>query len=440
VAGAYWRGDERRPMLQRIYGTAWETAQQLEEFLAWRDEVEKRDHRRLVKELDLLSFHEEGGAGLAYWHPKGGRIRQIIEDFWRARHREGGYEIVFTPHIGRAELWEQSGHLDFYRESMYSPMDIEGAEYYLKPMNCPFHILIYQTHLRSYRELPLRWAELGTVYRYERSGVLHGLLRVRGFTQDDAHIFCTPEQIEDEILRVLRFSLDLLRAFGFSDFHVYLATMPEKHVGEPERWEQAQVSLRKAIEVEGLPYQVDEGGGAFYGPKIDIHIKDALGRTWQLTTIQFDFNVPERFDLTYVGEDGKEHRPYMVHRALLGSLERFFGVLVEHYGGAFPVWLAPVQAVLIPIADRHVEYANSMAEQLRAAGLRVEVDESSERMQAKIRDAQMQKVPYMLVIGDREMNAGHVNLRLRDGNVPGAMSVDDFVALVQDAVAEKRPL
>jgi threonyl-tRNA synthetase len=440
VAGAYWRGDERRPMLQRIYGTAWETAQQLEEFLAWRDEVEKRDHRRLVKELDLLSFHEEGGAGLAYWHPKGGRIRQIIEDFWRARHREGDYEIVFTPHIGRAELWEQSGHLDFYRESMYSPMDIEGAEYYLKPMNCPFHILIYQTHLRSYRELPLRWAELGTVYRYERSGVLHGLLRVRGFTQDDAHIFCTPEQIEDEILRVLRFSLDLLRAFGFSDFHVYLATMPEKHVGEPERWEQAQVSLRKAIEVEGLPYQVDEGGGAFYGPKIDIHVKDALGRTWQLTTIQFDFNVPERFDLTYVGEDGKEHRPYMVHRALLGSLERFFGVLVEHYGGAFPVWLAPVQAVLIPIADRHVEYANSMAEQLRAAGLRVEVDESSERMQAKIRDAQMQKVPYMLVIGDREMNAGHVNLRLRDGNVPGAMSVDDFVALAQDAVAEKRPL
>ncbi len=440
VAGAYWRGDERRPMLQRIYGTAWETAQQLDEFLAWQEEVEKRDHRRLIKELDLISFHEEGGAGLAYWHPKGGRIRQVIEDFWRARHREGGYEIVFTPHVGKAQLWDQSGHLDFYRDSMYSPMDIEGVEYFIKPMNCPFHILMYKTRLRSYRELPLRWAELGTVYRYERSGVLHGLLRVRGFTQDDAHIFCTPEQIEDEILRVLRFSLDLLRAFGFSEFQVYLSTMPEKHVGEPERWEQAQVSLRKAIEVEGLPYEVDEGGGAFYGPKIDIHVKDALGRTWQLTTIQFDFNLPDRFDMTYVGEDGKEHRPYMVHRALLGSLERFFGVLVEHYGGAFPVWLAPVQMVLIPIADRHVEYAHAVAEQVRAAGLRVEVDDSSERMQAKIRNAQMHKVPYMLVIGDREMEAGQVNLRMRDGNVPGAMSVDDFIALAQDAVAERRLL
>ncbi len=440
VAGAYWRGDERRPMLQRIYGTAWETVQQLDEFLAWQEEVEKRDHRRLIKELDLISFHEEGGAGMAYWHPKGGRVRQIIEDFWRARHREGGYEIVFTPHIGKAELWQRSGHLDFYRDSMYSPMDIEEVEYFLKPMNCPFHILIYKTHIRSYRELPLRWAELGTVYRYERSGVLHGLLRVRGFTQDDAHIFCTPEQIEGEILRVLRFSLDLLRAFGFSDFHVYLATMPENHVGEPERWTQAQESLRQAIEAEGLSYEVDEGGGAFYGPKIDIHVKDALGRTWQLTTIQFDFNLPERFDMTYVGEDGKEHRPYMVHRALLGSLERFFGVLVEHYGGAFPAWLSPVQVVLIPIADRHVDYARSVAEQLRAAGLRVEVDDSSERMQAKIRDAQMQRVPYMLVIGNREMDADQVNLRLRDGNVPGAMSVDDFIALAQDAVAEKRPL
>jgi len=440
VAGAYWRGDERRPMLQRIYGTAWESAQQLEEFLAWQEEVERRDHRRLIKELDLVSFQEEGGTGLAYWHPKGGRIRQIIEDFWRERHREGGYEIVFTPHIGKAQLWEQSGHLDFYRESMYSPMDIDGVEYFLKPMNCPFHIMIYNSNLRSYRELPLRWAELGTVYRYERSGVLHGLLRVRGFTQDDAHIFCTPEQIEDEVLRVLRFSLDLLRAFGFSDFHVFLSTMPEKHVGEAERWEQAQESLRKAIEVEGLPYEVDEGGGAFYGPKIDIHVKDALGRTWQLTTIQFDFNMPERFDMTYIGEDGKEHRPYMVHRALLGSLERFFGVLVEHYGGAFPVWLSPVQVVLIPIADRHVEYARSVAGQLEAAGLRVEVDDSSERMQAKIRDAQMQKVPYMLVMGNREVEAGQVNLRMRDESVPGAMSVGEFIALAQEAVAEKRVL
>jgi threonyl-tRNA synthetase len=319
-------------------------------------------------------------------------------------------------------------------------MDIEGAEYFLKPMNCPFHILMYKTSLRSYRELPLRWAELGTVYRYERSGVLHGLMRVRGFTQDDAHIFCTPEQIEDEVLRVLRFSLDLLRAFGFADFHVFLSTMPEKHVGEPERWEQAQESLRKAIDVEGLPYEVDEGGGAFYGPKIDIHVKDALGRRWQLTTIQFDFNMPERFDMTYIGEDGKEHRPYMVHRALLGSLERFFGVLVEHYGGAFPVWLSPVQVVLIPIADRHVDYAYAVAEQLRAAGLWVKVDDSGERMQAKIRDAQMQKVPYMLVVGNREMDAGQVNLRRRDGEVPGAMSVGEFIALAQEAVVEKSVL
>lgn len=440
VAGAYWRGDERRPMLQRIYGTAWETSEQLEQYLAWLEEVERRDHRKLIKQLDLISFHEEGGAGLVYWQPMGGRIRQVIEDFWRAEHAKGGYEIVFSPHIGKAELWERSGHLDFYRESMYAPMDIDGVDYYLKPMNCPFHILMYKTRTHSYRDLPLRWAELGTVYRYERSGVLHGLLRVRGFTQDDAHIFCTPGQIEDEILRVLRFSLDLLRAFGFSDFYLYLATMPEKHVGEPERWEQAQESLHQALKIEGLDYEVDEGGGAFYGPKIDIKIKDALGRAWQCTTIQFDFNLPERFDMTYVGEDGKEHRPYMVHRALLGSLERFFGVLVEHYGGAFPVWLAPVQVVLIPIADKHVEYARSVAGQLRAAGLRVEVNDSGERMQAKIRDAQMQKVPYMLIIGNREMEAGQVNLRMRDGNVPGAMSVDAFLALAQDAVAGKRLL
>ena len=427
-------------MLQRIYGTAWETPKQLRQYLAWRQEVEKRDHRRLIKELDLISFHEEGGPGLAYWHPKGGRIRQVIEDFWREQHRKGGYEIVFTPHIGRAQLWERSGHLDFYRESMYAPMDVEGVEYFIKPMNCPFHILMYKTSRRSYRELPLRWAELGTVYRYERSGVLHGLLRVRGFTQDDAHIFCTPEQIEDEVLEVLRFSLDLLRAFGFEEFEVYLATMPEKHVGEPGRWEQAQESLRKAVEAEGLPYEIDEGGGAFYGPKIDIKIKDALGRLWQCTTIQFDFNLPERFDMTYVGEDGKEHRPYMVHRALLGSLERFFGILVEHYAGAFPVWLAPVQAVLIPIADRHVEYAYNVAKRLREAGLRVEVNDSSDRMQAKIRDAQMEKVPYMLIVGDREMETGQVNLRRRDGEVPGAMGVEAFVDIALKAVREHRSL
>lgn len=444
VAGAYWRGDERRPMLQRIYGTAWETPEDLQAYLAWREEVERRDHRRLIKELDLISFHEEGGAGLAYWHPKGGRIRQIIEDHWRARHREGGYEIVYTPHIGRALLWERSGHLQFYKDNMYAPIDIEGVQYYLKPMNCPFHILIYKSRTRSYRDLPLRWAELGTVYRFERSGVLHGLLRVRGFTQDDAHIFCTPEQIEDEILGVLDFSLSMLRDFGFEDYQIELSVRdprtPEKYAGSNERWEQAERSLVRALEARNLPYTRMEGEAVFYGPKIDIKIKDALGRAWQCTTIQFDFNLAERFDLTFRDRDGQERRPYLVHRALLGSLERFFGVLVEHYGGAFPVWLAPVQAVVIPIADRHVDYAWEVARRLKAAGLRVEVNDSSDRMQAKIRDAQLEKIPYMLIVGDREMAAGEVNLRRRDGEVPGAMSVEAFIAMAQDAVRERRLL
>lgn len=444
VAGAYWRGDERRPMLQRIYGTAWETSAQLEGYLAWLEEVEKRDHRRLVKDLDLLSFHEEVGAGLAHWHPKGGRMRVIIEDYWRRLHYEGGYEIIFTPHIGRALLWETSGHLNFYKDGMYAPMDIEGQDYYVKPMNCPFHVMIYKSKLRSYRELPLRWAELGTVYRFERSGTLHGLLRVRGFTQDDAHIICTPEQIEDEILRVLDFSLNLLRGFGFEEFKVELSVRdpktPGKYAGSDEMWQQAEASLVKALRARDLPYERMEGEAVFYGPKIDIKIKDALNRLWQCTTIQFDFNLPGRFHMTYIGEDGKEHQPYMVHRALLGSLERFFGVLVEHYAGAFPVWLCPVQVRLIPIADRHVEYARAVAGQLRAAGLRVEIDDSDERMQAKIRNAQMEKIPYMLVVGDKEMQAGQVNLRLRDGQVPGAMSVSDFIALAHQAVAEKRLL
>lgn len=444
VAGAYWRGDERRPMLQRIYGTLWETAKQLRKHLRWLEEVEKRDHRKLIKQLDLVSFHPEGGAGLAYWHPKGGQIRVVIEDYWRKLHYEGGYDIVFTPHIGRAQLWETSGHLNFYKDSMYSPMDIEGQEYYIKPMNCPFHILIYKSRMRSYRDLPLRWAELGTVYRYERSGTLHGLLRVRGFTQDDAHIFCTPDQIEGEILRVLDFSLDLLRGFGFEEFKIELSVRdpatPEKYAGADAMWEQAEASLVQALEARSLPYERMEGEAVFYGPKIDIKIRDALNRTWQCTTIQFDFNLPRQFDMTYVGEDGKEHQPYMVHRALLGSLERFFGVLVEHYGGAFPVWLSPVQAVLIPIADRHVEYARSVEERLRKGGLRVEVNTSDDRMQAKIRDAQMQKIPYMLVIGDREMEAGQVNLRKRDGDKPGAMSVDEFLTLAQEAVKEHKLL
>jgi len=440
VAGAYWRGDENQPMLQRIYGTVWPSKKELKKHLAWLAEIERRDHRRLGKKLDLFSFHEEAGAGLVYWHPKGARVRAIIEDYWRQQHFEGGYDLVYSPHIGRAWLWETSGHLDFYREGMYSPMDIEGQDYYLKPMNCPFHIMIYQSKRRSYRELPMRWAELGTVYRFERSGVLHGLLRVRGFTQDDAHIFCMPEQIEDEILEVLRFSMRLLGAFGFSDIKAYLATRPDDAVGEQARWDQAIEALKRAIAVEGLPYEMDEGGGAFYGPKIDLKLRDALGREWQMTTIQFDFNLPDRFDLKYIGADGQEHRPYMVHRALLGSLERFFGVLIEHYGGAFPAWLAPVQAVLIPIADRHNDYAHAVATRLKAAQVRVEVNDSSDRMQAKIRDAQLQKVPYMLVIGDREVENEAVAVRLRNGEDLGARSVDEFVALVQEAVAEKRDL
>jgi threonyl-tRNA synthetase len=440
TAGAYWRGDENQPMLQRIYGTVWESQAELEEYL-WRlEEAARRDHRKLGKQLDLFSIQEQGGPGLICWHPKGARIRRVIEDFWYQEHERGGYEIVYTPHVGKAELWSISGHLGFYRESMYSPMDVEGQEYFIKPMNCPYQILVYNSRRRSYRELPLRWAELGTVYRYERSGVLHGLLRVRGFTIDDAHIICRPDQVEAEIVGVYDFSLNMLRAFGFKEFAVYLATRPEKAVGVPERWEQAQKALRRALDSHGLPYEVDEGGGAFYGPKIDIKVKDALGREWQTTTIQFDFNEPERFGMTYVGEDGLEHEPYMVHRALLGSLERFFGTLIEHYGGAFPAWLAPVQAVLIPIADRHNDYAHGVAAQLKGAGLRIEVDDSSDRMQAKIRNAQLEKVPYMLVIGDREMESGAVALRLRNGQDLGAQPVADFIAMAQAAVAEKRDL
>jgi len=441
VAGAYWRGDETKPMLQRIYGTAWENEEQLEHYLWLQEEAARRDHRKLGKDLDLFSIHEVGGAGLVCWHPKGALIKRFIEKFWYEEHDRGGYELVATPHIGKGELWAISGHLDFYRENMYSPMDIDGIDYYVKPMNCPYHILIYKTRLHSYRELPLRWAELGTVYRYERSGVLHGLLRVRGFTIDDAHIICTPDQVEDEIMGVYNFSMDMLIAFGFQDFDIYLATRPKegKAVGEPAHWDQAIESLRRALDARGLPYQMDEGGGAFYGPKIDIKVKDALGRPWQCTTIQFDFNLPERFDMTYIGEDGREHRPYMVHRALLGSLERFFGTLIEHYGGAFPVWLSPVQAAIIPIADRHVDYARQVQAQLREGGIRAEVDESGDRMQAKIRNAQLQKVPYMLVIGDREVENHTVAVRLRTEKNLGAKSLPDFMVMVQALVEAKEP-
>ncbi|MFC1878345.1 threonine--tRNA ligase [Chloroflexota bacterium] len=438
VAGAYWRGDEKNTMLQRVYGTAWASADQLEKYL-WRlEEARKRDHRRLGRELDLFSVSDEVGSGLILWHPKGGMVRKLAEDYCRDEHQRGGYDFVYSPHIGKANLWQTSGHLGWYGENMYAPLTIEEQQYYLKPMNCPFHVEIFKSRLRSYRDLPLRFAEWGTVYRYERSGVLHGLLRVRGFTQDDAHLFCRPDQMPEEIDRVLEFSLNILRAFGFKDFQAYLSTRnPDKAAGQPEDWDAPTEALRSALERASIPYQIDEGEAVFYGPKIDIKIKDALGREWQLSTIQFDFTLPERFDMTFVGEDGLEHRPYMIHRALLGSMERFMGVLIEHYAGAFPVWLAPVQAIIIPIADRHIEYASQVKEQLEAAGLRVSVDRRSERMNAKIRDAQMQKVPYMLVVGDREAEAGAVAVRLRSQENLGAMQLAQFVERALKDIQER---
>ena len=426
IAGAYWRGDEKQPMLTRIYGTAWENPKDLKAYLSFLEEVEKRDHRRIGKDLDLFSTHEEAGAGLVYWHPKGARMRVAIEDFWRKAHYRNGYELCFTPHIGKSWLWETSGHLGFYDESMYSPMQIDTQDYYIKPMNCPFHIMIYNNSGHSYRDLPLRWAELGTVYRYERSGVLHGLLRVRGFTQDDAHIICTPEQMESEIREVLRFSLWVYQVFGFKDFKAYLATKPESAVGEQDRWDAALESLRLAIEAEGLPYEVDEGGGAFYGPKIDLKLRDALGREWQTTTIQFDFNEPERFDMTYVDSDGQHKRPYMIHRALFGSLERFFGVLIEHYAGAFPVWIAPEQVAVIPVAETFNDYAQEVTRALKERDLLVSLEADDRRMNAKIRDCQNRKIPYMLVLGEREAGDGTVSIRLRDGRQLPAMKIQDF--------------
>ena len=428
VAGAYWRGDERRPMLQRVYGALFPTQDELDAHLEARAEAERRDHRRLGRELDLFSTHEEYGPGLIYWHPKGARVRLEIEDLWRREHLEAGYELVYTPHTGRAALWERSGHLDFYAESMYAPMDVDGSDFYMKPMNCPFHIQIYNNALRSYRELPMRLAELGAVYRYERSGTLHGMLRVRGFTQDDAHIICAPSQIEDELAGVLDLFLRVLRAFGFADVRARLSTRPaEKYVGAVEDWALAEASLRAALERSGLAYGVDEGEGAFYGPKIDFDLVDALGRDWQCSTVQFDFNLPERFGMTYVGEDGREHRPFMIHRALYGSLERFMGILIEHYAGALPLWLAPVQAVVIPIADRHEAWAREVREALAARGLRAEVDDGGERMGAKIRRAQLRKTPYMLVAGDREAEARTVSLRHRALGDLGASPLADAV-------------
>lgn len=437
VAGAYWRGDEKRPMLTRIYAYAFATKQELEAHLKMLEEAEKRDNRRLGKELDLYSVHEEAGPGLVYWHPRAGRFRVVLENWWRAEHYRNGYEILFTPHIGKSWLWETSGHLGFYKGNMYSSMKIDEDDYYIKPMNCPFHIMIYKTQLRSYRDLPLRWAELGTVYRYERSGVLHGLMRVRGFTQDDAHIICTPEQIEEEIAEVLRFSLSMWKTLGFSEIKAYLATRPADSVGDPNRWDQALESLRKAVEQQKLVYEIDEGGGAFYGPKIDLKIKDAIGREWQMTTIQFDFNLPERFDMTYVDADGQKKRPYMVHRALLGSLERFFGVYLESTAGAFPVWLAPDQVAVIPVGPDFIDYAAAINKKLRASGLRSMAMLGEDRMNAKIRDAQGLKIPYMAVVGAKEREDGTVSVRCRDGKQLGTMSIDAFMSLIMEKIAQK---
>jgi threonyl-tRNA synthetase len=431
VSGAYWKGDEKGPQMQRIYGAVFASAKELEDHLRLLEEAKKRDHRRLGAELDLFSTSDELGGGLILWHPKGARVRAVIEQHWRERHWAGGYDILFTPHIGRANLWETSGHLGFYKDSMYSPMLIDEQPYYLKPMNCPFHIQIYKSRMRSYRDLPLRWAELGTVYRYERSGTLHGLLRVRGFTQDDAHIFCTPEQIESEILRVLDFSVSILADFGFTDNKLELSVRdpknPAKYAGSEAMWRQAEASLVKALETRGYPYERMEGEAVFYGPKIDIKIKDAIGRLWQCTTIQFDFNMSERFAMTYVGEDGQEHRPYMVHRALLGSLERFFGVLVEHYNGSFPLWLAPVQVAVLPIAERHEPYAKSLDDKLRAAGLRSAVDLSREKVGKKIRQAEVEKVPLILVVGDKEVERGSASLRVHGQGDKGEIEVARFL-------------
>ncbi|MGI6049303.1 MAG: threonine--tRNA ligase [Acetivibrionales bacterium] len=435
LAGAYWRGDEKNKMLQRIYGIAFPKASLLDEHLKMIEEAEKRDHRRLGKELDLFSFNEEVGPGLVLWHPKGARIRMRIEDFWRKQHAKNGYDIVYTPHIGRGQLWETSGHLDFYRDGMYSAMDVDGQDFFAKPMNCPFHIAIYNSKLHSYRDLPYRWAELGTVYRYEKSGALHGLLRVRGFTQDDAHLFCAPEQMPDEIRRVLRFCLYMLNEFGFENYKIYVSTKPkDKFVGDESMWEDATKALKDAVEAEGLECDIDEGGGAFYGPKIDIKIKDALNREWQCSTIQFDFNEPERFDMTYIASDGSRKRPYMIHRALLGSIERFFGVLVEHYAGAFPVWLAPVQVKLLPILDKHHDYADKVAEKLREHDIDVEIDSRNEKIGFKIREARLEKVPYILVIGDKEVESNSVAVRSRKEGELGAIEVDAFVERIVEEV------
>ncbi|HQR16104.1 MAG TPA: threonine--tRNA ligase [Nitrospira sp.] len=431
TGGAYWRGDERNPMLQRVYGTSFPTKKELDAHLAKLEEIKRRDHRKLGKELDLITIQDEIGPGLVLWHPKGSLIRLLIENFWREQHIKDGYDLVYSPHVARLDLWKTSGHVDYYRENMFASMKLEGSEYQLKPMNCPFHIMIYKSHLRSYRDLPIRYGELGTVYRYERTGVLHGLLRVRGFTQDDAHLFCRPDQIEAEVSRVLDFTFFVLGTFGFTEFEIYLSTRPEKSVGSDENWTIATNALEAALKSRNVAYQVDPGEGVFYGPKIDIKIKDVLGRSWQCSTVQVDFNNPERFKLAYTGEDGKHHQPIMIHRALMGSIERFFGILIEHYAGAFPTWLAPVQAVVLTITDHQQEFAAKIVSTLKSHGYRVEADLRNEKIGFKIREAEKNKIPYMLVVGDKEVQSGMVAVRGRSGANHGTMPVEQFLELIR---------
>lgn len=437
IAGAYWRGDETRPMLQRIYGIAFATEPDLVEHLRKLDEASKRDHRKLGRELDLFSIHEEAGPGLVHWHPKGALIRCLIEDFWKDEHIKRGYDIVYTPHIAKLDLWKTSGHWEFYRENMYSPIDVEGQEYVIKPMNCLGHILMYKTRLRSYRELPMRYAELGTVYRYERSGVLHGLSRVRGFTQDDAHIFCGFDQLEEEVIGVLELARFMINTFGFDSYQVLLSTRPEKYAGSAQMWEQATDTLKQALKHLDIDYAVDPGQGVFYGPKIDIKLEDAQGRAWQGPTIQVDFNLPQRFNVTYVGEDGQEHMVAMVHRTVLGSMERFLASLIEHYGGAFPVWLAPVQVAVIPVADRHLDYARQLGVELKQVGIRTEVDNRSERVNLKIRQAELAKIPYMLVVGDKEVAATMVSVRQRGSEQLTSQSFAQFKASIRTTIKNR---
>ncbi|MEJ2634152.1 MAG: threonine--tRNA ligase [Calditrichia bacterium] len=437
VAGAYWRGDEHNQMLQRLYATSYPKKKMLEEHLHRLEEAKKRDHRKLGRELDLFSIQENIGNGLILWHPKGARIRHIMEQFTIDEHYKNGYELIYTPHIAKLHLWETSGHTGFYRENMFSPMDIDEVEYQLKPMNCPFHISVYKSQLRSYRDLPMRLFELGTVYRYERSGVLHGLMRVRGFTQDDAHIFCTPEQLNEEITRVLNFTLYILRTFGFDKYEIYLSTRPEKFVGSVDNWDRATAALQYALDQSGMSYEVDPGEGVFYGPKIDIKIKDSLGRSWQCSTIQVDFNLPERFNVEFMGEDGHAHRAIMVHRALMGSVERFFGVLIEHYAGAFPLWLAPVQVQVIPIAERHHQYGREIFDNLRQEGLRVEIDTRNEKVGYKIREAEVNKIPYMIILGDNEAESGLLSVRRKNEGDLGKMSVTDLINRVKEEINNK---